>query len=151
MILLMVITQCMFIYLATVGFSVIFNVKKSELGWCGVVGVVCYFIYKLVLIYFHTEFMGAIFGTFTAVLISRRLAYIRKIPAAIYIIPSIIPLAPGGAIYLTMYNIIYGNYLNVLKYAVVTFQIAGGIVIGMSIALSIPNSFFAKQFFKNRK
>ncbi len=151
MILLMIITQCFFIFIATVGFSVIFNVKKSELGYSGFVGVVCYFIYKLILVYFNTEFMGAILGTFTAVMISRRLAYLRKIPASIYIIPAIIPLAPGGAIYLTMYNLIYTDYVNVLKYAFITLQIAGGIVIGMSIALSIPYNFFATGFKKNRK
>ncbi len=151
MILLSVIIQCLFIFIATVGFSILFNVKKSELAYCGFVGVVCYFIYKIVLVYYDTQFMGAILGTFTAVIFSRRFAYLRKIPAAIYIIPAVIPLAPGGTIYLTMYNIIYGNYVNVLKYAFLTIEIAGGIVIGMSIALSIPYSVFAVKVFNRRK
>ncbi len=151
MVLLMIITQCMFVFIATVGFSVIFNVKKSELGYAGLVGVICYFIYKIILVYYQSDFMGAVLGTFAAVLVSRRLAYLRKIPASIYIIPAIIPLAPGGAIYLTMYNIIYGNNVYALKYAFLTLQIAGGIVIGMMIALSFPYSFFAKQIFKKEK
>lgn len=143
--------QCFFIYFATIGFSILFNVKPSELVYCGGVGVVCYFIYKLMIIQYNADFLGAVFGTFTAVIFSRRLAYVRKIPAAIYIIPSIIPLAPGGTIYLTMYNIIYGNYNEVYKYFFATLKIAGGIVIGMSIALSLPYSLFSVNIFKNRK
>lgn len=145
------IIECVCIFIATIGFSVLFNVKATELIYCGIVGVTCYFIYKLLLIYYNEEFIGAVFGTFTAVIISRRLAYLRKIPAAIYIIPAIIPLAPGGTIYLTMYNVIYTDYMNVLKYFFLTLKIAGGIVIGMSIALSIPNKVFTINILKKEK
>ncbi len=137
-----IIIQCVFIYFATIGFSIIFNVKSSELIYCGLTGLVCFTIYKVFLVYLGAEFYGTVFGSFFAVLLSRRIAFLRKVPAAIYVIPGIIPLAPGGTVYLTMYNAIYGNYMNVLMYAFITIKIAGGIVIGMSIALNIPNKVF---------
>ncbi len=137
-----ILIECCFIFVATIGFSIIFNVKSNQLIYCGFTGVVCFAIYKVFLDYLGLEFYGVVLGTFVGVVIARRLAYIRKIPAAIYAIPAIIPLAPGGTIYLTIYNTIYGNYVDVLKYAFITTKIAGGIVIGMSIALSLPNKWF---------
>ncbi len=142
---LKIIVECMFIFLATVGFSVLFNIKKSELPYCGLTGLVCFSIYKFILVYLGAEFYGVFLGTFVAVVVSRRLACLRKVPAAIYAIPAIIPLAPGGMIYLTMYSIIYGEYIDMLKYAFATMKIAGGIVIGMSIALSLPNKWFGNS------
>ncbi len=137
-----ILLQCVFIFIATVGFSIIFNVKSSELLYCGLTGLVCFSIYKVLFVYFDAEFYGTVLGSFFAVLLSRRFAFLRKVPVSIYVIPAIIPLAPGATVYLTMYNVIYGNYMNVLKYAFMTFQIAGGIVIGMSIALNVPNKLF---------
>ncbi len=145
------IMQCVFIFLATVGFSVIFNVKSSELLYCGLTGLVCFSIYKLFVVYLNAEFYGTVLGSFFAVLLARRFAFIRKVPTAIFVIPAIIPLAPGGTVYLTMYNVIYGEYMNVLKYAFITFKIAGGIVIGMSIALNLPNKLFNYKIIEKKR
>lgn len=137
-----IIIQCAFIFLATIGFSILFNVKKDELLYCGIVGVVCFFFYDVFILNNLSSFLGALIGTFIAVVISRRLAFTRKIPAAIYIIPAIIPIVPGAAIYLTIYNIISENNYAAIYYAFETMKITGGIVIGMSIALSLPSSWF---------
>ncbi len=143
--------QCIFIFLATIGFSVLFNVKEEELIYCGITGLICFSIYKIFHSYLNIEFYGIILGTFVAVLVARRFAYLRKMPAAVYIIPAIIPLAPGGYIYLTIYNIIFGNYLEVLGHLFTVIKISGGIVIGMSIALSVPNKWFNYNISERRR
>lgn len=137
-----IVVECIFIFLATIGFSILFNVKPTELIYCGFTGLVCFIIYEIFLVFLNAEFLGVVLGSFLAVIFARRLAYLRKKPAAMYAIPAIIPLAPGGAVYLTMYNIIYGNYVNAIKNAAITMTIAGGLVIGMSIALSLPTKWF---------
>lgn len=137
-----IIVQCLLIFLATIGFSILFNIKKDELLYCGGVGVICFLFYDILLLNNFSTFIGAIVGTFIAVTISRRLAFVRKTPAAIYIIPAIIPIVPGAAIYLTMYNIISRDNYYTIYYAFEAMKITSGIVIGMSVALSLPHKWF---------
>lgn len=143
--------QSFFIFLATVSFAIIFNVKKTEILYCGLDGVICFFIYELLISFNYTKFLSSIISVFIAVLVSRRLSFVRKIPSTVYIIPGIIPIAPGAAIYLTMYSLISGINYDVLKYSLETLTIAGGIVIGMSIALSLPNEWFNFKMSKKEK
>lgn len=146
-----VIIQCLFIFFSTIGFSIIFNVKSSELVYCGFTGLVCFILYKFVNDFYDQEFLAIIVGVFVASCMSRKLAYIRKMPVTLYVIPAIIPLAPGGAVYLTMYNIIFQNYAETLRYSFTVMKIAGGIVIGMTIALSLPYKWFNKSILKKER
>lgn len=139
-----ILTQSLFIFLSTIGFSILFNVKFSELLYCGFTGLVCFVFYKCIYVYLNQEFMGVIIGTFVATCISRRLAFKRKAPVTVYVIPAIIPLVPGGSVYLTMNSIIFSKYADVIKYSYQIITLAGGIVIGMSIALTLPSSWFNK-------
>ncbi len=146
-----ILLQCIFILLATIGLSIVFNVKSSELIYCGITGLTCYFFYAIFKLCLNLEFYGAIVGTFLGVLLSRRFSFIRKTPTTIYVIPAIIPLAPGGTLYLTMYNIINRNSVDALLNAFITIKIATGILIGLSIALSLPNKLFNYQISERKK
>ncbi len=146
-----ILLQCIFIVLATVGLSINFNVKSNELIYCGLTGLTCYFFYMIVKIYIHHEFYGVIFGTFLGVILARRFSYVRKIPTTIYVIPAIVPLAPGGTLYLTMYNLINGNSVEAIINAFTTIKIAGGILIGLSIAFSLPNKLFNQKISERKR
>ncbi len=130
------------IFFATIGFSVVFNVPSSELFFCGVVGLLCYTIYIFVTRTYEAEIFGCILGTFIATCLSRTFTFYRKMPLTVYIIPAIIPLAPGGAIYNSMYHIINEDLVTSLSYGLYAVKIAGSIGIGISICLSLPTSFF---------
>lgn len=145
-----VFVQCFFIFFATIGFSILFSIKKEELLYCGVVGVISFLFYDILILNEISSFVGAIVGTFVAVVISRRLAFVRRIPVAVYIIPSIIPLVPGSAIYLAMYNIISRDNYNSIYYAFEAIKITSGIVIGISVALSLPSKWFRFKKLKEK-
>ncbi len=146
-----IIIQCILIFLGTVGLSIIFNIKSSELLYCGLTGSVCYFIYMLFSTYLNKEFYGIIIGIFVSVLLARRFSYIRKIPTTLYIITAVIPLAPGGALYLTMYNIISGDGINALMYAFTALKTSSAILIGMTFALTLPNKLFNYKISERKK
>lgn len=130
------------IFFATVGFSVIFSVPSSELFFCGVVGLVCYVVYYYIFKTFDEEIIGCILGTFFAVCLSRTLTFYRKMPITVYVIPAIIPLAPGGAIYNSMYYLIENDVSTSLSYGLYAVKVAGSIGIGITASLSLPKSFF---------
>lgn len=138
-------SQCIIIFVVTVCFSIFFNVKSSELVFCGITGTIAFGIYKISLDIYGLEIFGVVFGTFLSTCLSRKLAFYRKMPVTLYVIPSIIPLAPGGSIYLTMYSIIYGEYIEALRNGYTTIKIAGCLVLGMSIALSLPYTWFNRR------
>ena len=62
-----------------------------------------------------------------------------KAPSNIYLIPGIIPLLPGGAIYYTMYGVVSGDGTmfreNGIKTVIITIGIAAGIVVGTVIII----------------
>ena len=57
-----------------------------------------------------------------------------KAPSNVFLVPGIIPLLPGGALYYTMYGIVNSNsnmlYRNGIDTVIMTVGIATGIVVG---------------------
>lgn len=118
----------------TLGFSIYFRVSEKNviastiggaLGWAVYLGM-----YKLTASLFFANFAAALI----VYLYSEIMARVLKAPANIFLIPGIIPLLPGGALYYTMYGIVDGNRVmftqNFSKTSAITFGIAVGIVVG---------------------
>ena len=61
------------------------------------------------------------------------LARVVKAPATVFLIPSIIPLVPGGRLYYTMRAIVDGDADNAKSYAMETIVIALGIAVGIVV------------------
>lgn len=61
------------------------------------------------------------------------LARIVKAPATVFLIPSIIPLVPGGRLYYTMRAIVDGEGNDARVYAMETLVIALGIAVGIVV------------------
>ncbi len=61
------------------------------------------------------------------------LARLVKAPATVFLIPSIIPLVPGGRLYYTMRAIVDGNEIKAKIFAKQTLVIALGIAVGIVI------------------
>lgn len=120
-------------FIATIGFSIFFHVPKKELLFCGGIGALGWLVYLLCVDFGSSS----IIANFAAALIvsqgSSLLAKVRQIPVTILLIPGIIPVVPGAAMYQTMYALLLGDYKEALGYASYAFQasavIAGAIVV----------------------
>lgn len=138
------IMQVVMAFFATLSFSIIFNVPKREVVYCGLTGCIGWFFYQFVIITGGSDY--AVLSSFIATLIiaaiSRFLCYRRKMPVTIYLISSIIPLVPGAGIYYTMYGIINSDNFTALATGIDTLKIAGVICIGILIILSLPREIF---------
>ena len=145
-------------YMATIGFSLIFNVPVKELAFCGIAGAFGWLVYQAVM----SLSPGVVAASFAAALviayISRAFSFRRKMPANLYMIPGVIPLVPGAGIYYTMYYIINGDNTEAILRGIETMMISGVIAIGLLIILSLPQGMFrffekapAKQENKNLK
>ena len=83
--------------------------------------------------------MGNIYflATLSLSLYSEMIARKIKTPVTNILIAALIPLAPGGGIYYTMYNIIEKNYSLAIKKGMSTFVIACAMALGIFTAANI--------------
>ena len=66
-----------------------------------------------------------------ATLYSEILARIKKAPTTVFLIPSVMPMIPGGGLFYTMSAVISNNTVLFEKYFVTTIETALGISIGI--------------------
>lgn len=137
-------------FLATVGFSIVFNVPKKSIYLCGICGAVGWTIY----IFLKQNNVGNInanlFASLIIGLMGEIFARIDKKPVSIFVIPGIICLVPGYGIYNTMINLMEKNYSQASKIGFESIFIAGAIATGIIVVSSIFKIFSKYKFEKNR-
>lgn len=138
------IMQVVMAFFATLSFSIIFNVPKKEVVFCGLTGCIGWFFYQFVIVTGGNNYvtLSSFIATLFIAAISRFLSYRRKTPVTVYLISGIIPLVPGAGIYYTMYGIINNDNFTALATGIDTLKIAGVICVGMLIILSLPREIF---------
>ncbi|OON91049.1 MAG: hypothetical protein ATN32_02720 [Candidatus Epulonipiscium fishelsonii] len=113
-------------FLATVAFSIIFNVNNKHLLVCGTIGSIGWAIYIILSDYVMISEVGSNFiASLIVASISYILSKIRRAPITVFLISGIIPLVPGIGLYKTMYFLLFEEYILALKQALVTFEISG--------------------------
>ncbi len=120
-------------FLATVSFSVLFNVPKKHLIYCGFAGLVAWMVYLIVEQYTADATIATFLATIAATLLSYYLARIRKTPITVFLIAGIITLVPGSVIYRAMYNTVIDNNLEAINDGLNTLKLAGAIALGIGI------------------
>ena len=133
--------------IGTIGFSLIFRVRTIHLPYVAFGGLLTYFVYysleqigwNLFLISFLGAVAGAVYSEFAARL--------RKAPVIVFVLPSMVPIIPGGSLYRTMnslinedYGALYNNFGGTIS---IGLGMAGGIVavsVVAAVAVSISES-----------
>ncbi|MBR8701797.1 hypothetical protein IX317_001302 [Fusobacterium sp. DD29] len=131
------IVQILAAILTSFGFGIIFKVKGKNLLHTGIAGGISWFFYlagkELDFTVGVDYFLATLFLSLYAEIVARKM---RTTVTAI-MIPALIPLAPGGGIYYTMYNLIEKNYPMALEKGITTFIMAGAMAVGIFTAAHI--------------
>lgn len=133
-------------FIATLTFGVLFNIPKSELIYCGIIGSIGWLTFELVSPYFSTSTAPIFLATLIITALSRVLSRHRKTITTIYLTTGIIPFVPGAGIYNTMYHIIYNEANLAVVTGIETLMTAGVIAMGIIVVLSLPNKIFFISF-----
>ncbi|ABW19242.1 threonine/serine exporter family protein [Alkaliphilus oremlandii] len=131
------ITNFFYAYISTIGFAILFNAPKSTFiksGFAGGLGWVIYIFTKNI----SASILGATFvASLIIAIIGEIFAIIDKNPITVYIIPGIIPLVPGFALYNTMRSIVARRFDLAANHGaealLISISIAGALVIVLSI------------------
>lgn len=123
--------------LGTLGFALFFQVRRQHLITASLGGALSWLCYLAVREICASVFLSSLVASAVICLWSEAMARIRKAPANVFLIPGIVPLLPGGALYYAMSGIVSGNLDQFVQKgretALVAVGIAGGIVIGSEI------------------
>lgn len=124
------------VWISTIGFSIVFHVRRKHLLICGTVGAAGYAVYQIG----ENRGLSSVLSTFLAALLVTQLSYFLakrlKTPITVFLITGILPLVPGLALYRTMYSLLIADYNASLGYAILTFEIAGAIA-GAIVIISL--------------
>lgn len=119
--------------IGTAGYCLNVNIKRNKILYGCVGGVLSTFLYCALaeagLSLLLQNLIPAAVVTFYAEVLAR----IVKAPATVFLIPSIIPLVPGGRLYYTMRAIVDGEGNDARVYAMETLVIALGIAVGIVV------------------
>ena len=116
----------------TIGFSILFGVKKRNLLFAILGGFVAGVVY--VLTQTAGTFAASAAASFAATMYCEIIARVRKAPVVTFLTPSIVVLVPGSALYYTVANLIAKKYDDMWTYGFLTIDACLGISAGILVA-----------------
>ena len=136
--------------LGTLGFSILFYVHPRRLTVATFGGILNCAVYLLAGHFLAGELLPNLLGALAGAGFSEIMARTTKVPVPVYMVPCVIPLVPGGALYNTVFNFVAGNYTAAAAAGLTTLQIALGISGGIVIA-SVLGLFFRPRHIRRKE
>lgn len=132
------IIQLITAFAGSIGFALIFNVKKKLIVTSAIAGFLGWAIYLLCSEVFGIgDLVANIFASAFCQIYAEITARICKTPTTVIYVPAVIPLIPGGALYNTMYSAVHSDWARFKVYGSATLQTTLGIAIGLSFVSAI--------------
>lgn len=135
--------------LGSLGFALLFGLKKQYLIAAALGGLLNWGLYLLGMHWWNTIFFAGLLASAFSALYSEIMARVKKAPATLFFITSVIPLIPGRALYYTCSNAVMRDWIAAKAYANVTLQYALSIAAGACIVWGITLT--AESIKKNKK
>jgi len=126
--------------LGTIAFALMFRVRKRHFVDCGVLGTITWFAYMICIRIWNNEAIAVFVSGFAAVLASRVLAVLRRCPATVFLMTSLIPLLPGISLYRTIYYLLMGSAQISMHFGKLCFLTAFTIAVSIAIVQQIPRN-----------
>ena len=120
--------------LGTIGFAMIYRVSKKRMPFAALGGFLTYAVYELVIQLGGGVFVAALLSATFMTLYSETLARIIHAPSVTFLFPCAIPIVPGGALYRTIYNLLFYNQEKLFYYGKTALGVALGMAVGMGVA-----------------
>ena len=119
--------------MSSVAFAVVFKTHKRHLITVAACGLLTFASYYFVDVMASSLFWAAFISSAVAALFSEIVARVRKMPAVVVLMPSVISTVPGGYLYRAARDFTYGStataWSHLAAAAAVALGIAGGIVV----------------------
>ncbi len=128
--------------IAVIAFSMQLNAPFREFPFIGLAAFVTQFFFMITYYKFYNILYATLISSIFLTIIVRIMAYNRRIPATIFLIPGFWPIAPGAFVYKATFCFINNNFLSGQEFVMLSVQIAGAITIGLSLVYVVPEKYF---------
>ena len=128
--------QTVTVTLGSILLAVIFGVRIKHLPYATICAVITHITYTVIVFFEFSPFLAALISTALTTITAEIFARLRHTPASIFTVCGIIPIVPGGNMYLSMRGFIEKDYSTAIKQLTTTSQIGLGIALGI-VAISI--------------
>jgi uncharacterized membrane protein YjjB (DUF3815 family) len=123
-------------FFASLGFGIVFQIRKSDLVYAGLGGAITRIVYLIFMAFIPYRIVYVGLAAFCASIYAEIMANHKKMPATVFLYPSIVPLIPGDLFYYTMGGIVLSNEELFRNNAVECLLALVGISIGFVISSS---------------
>lgn len=128
-----VILQLAMAFIGSLGFSMIFRLRRSLWMAGSLGGALCWGCYLLMFDVTQHIFASGLVASAFAAVYAEIFARKKMAPTLLFVIPSVVPLIPGSSLYYTMSAAVSGNTREISEYGSLTLQYALSIAAGISI------------------
>ena len=122
--------------LGSFAFALIYNIKGKRLLAASIGGLLCCSLYALLGLFIDSEPAICFVVSMAISIYSEILSRVLKTPTTTFIIPSLIPLIPGGSLYYTMSSAFEGDFDLFLSNAISTLLLALAIALGVCVTVA---------------
>ncbi len=140
--------QCLSVFVACIGFSILFNIHGPGGLLCALGGVLIWAVYGLVFQFSGNDIAAFFWSALFAALYSEIMARVRKCPAISYLVVSTFPLIPGAGVYFTMNCALQSDMAGFSAQGMHTISVAGVIAVGI---LLVSTAFRMLNIWKQQK
>jgi Uncharacterized conserved protein len=128
---------------ATVFFSLLMYAPPKTLPASALLGGVSWILYRLIVTSGRTQFLAYFMATLLVAVVSEILARIYKMPATIFIFPSVISLVPGTGLYQAMLSLVEEDYVTLRDVATQTLFAFCAITVAIALTGVVARSLSA--------
>lgn len=119
--------------LGTVGYAMLCQVKWKKLPYIFVGDCVVWLVYSQAMALWNNLFLCNVLGAMCATIFAEVLARLLKAPSTTFLMPILMPLAPGGGLYYTVYYAMTGQAALRQHWLGITFYTCCGLVAGITL------------------
>jgi uncharacterized membrane protein YjjB (DUF3815 family) len=125
-------------FLGSLGFGFLFNIRGKKLVIASLGGLMSWAVFLLLEPLFPPEALRYFFSAAAVTVYAEVFARIIKTPTTTFLVPSLIPLIPGGALYYTMNYALNEQWAAFAAKAFYTLELAVALALGI-IAVTTLN------------
>ena len=123
--------------LGSLGFALLFGLKKKYLLNAALGGLICCALYQVGMLIFGSIFLACLAASAFCALYSEVAARLKKAPSTLFFITSVIPLVPGGSLYYACSNAVIRDWEKAKYFSMLTLQYALAIAAGACVVWAI--------------
>lgn len=125
-------------FAGTAAFAVLFGVPRKHYIACGIVGMLGWLVYLLIVRFTPMSVVGGTcFASLCVALLSRLCAVYRKCPGTIFLICGIFPLIPGAGVFWSSYYMVSRQFRQALSSGFTAVAVTVAIVLSIIIVTNI--------------